>query len=98
MLALVLMAQLNPAPVVNSQSLKPISRTLETLDVRSQQQTRTEYLQKQQQWLNQNQRNYQQDRRLLEQNSLPSRLDCFPLFPPVAGYPTGTSAIDCSRP
>lgn len=98
MLVLVLMAQLNTASAIKPQPLKPISRTLETLDARSQPQAWTEYLQKQQQWLNQNQSDYQQERKHLEQNSLPSRLDCFPLFPPVADYPTGSSGIDCARP
>jgi hypothetical protein len=93
-----LIAQLNMAPATKPQLLEPIVLPPQTTDLQSQQRARTEYLRKQQQLLNQTQQDYQQDKIRLERNSLPSRLDCSPLFPPTAAYPTGTSAIDCSRP
>ncbi len=98
MLAFILLAQINAVPTTKSPSLEPVILQPQRTDLPSQQQARTEYLQKQQQLLNQTQYDYQQDKLRLERNSLPSRLDCFPLFPPVAGYPPGLSPIDCARP
>jgi hypothetical protein len=98
MLPIILVAQLNTTPATESQSLQPLILTPRSLEERSQPETRTEYLQKQQQLLNQRQQEYQQGLVRLEKNSLPSRVGCSPLFPPVADYPAGTSGMSCSRP
>jgi hypothetical protein len=47
------------------------------------------------QQVNQRQKESEEDQQKLHDRSLPSRVDCYPLFPPVSGYPPGLSSTSC---
>ncbi|XGW00138.1 MAG: hypothetical protein ACAF41_14530 [Leptolyngbya sp. BL-A-14] len=45
--------------------------------------------------VNQRQKESEADQQKLHDRSAPSRVDCYPLFPPVSGYPPGLNTISC---
>lgn len=45
--------------------------------------------------VNQRQKESEVDQQKLHNRSVPSRVDCYPLFPPVSGYPPGLNTISC---
>lgn len=97
MLHLILIAQLNILPD-NLPSLPPVSLdSHQHLDDYRQQQ-RKRQLEQQQRQMDLIQKRYQMEKQELYESLPPSRIDCFPLFPPVSGYPPGSSAISCHRP
>jgi len=96
MLHVILIAQLNTTPD-NSPPLPPVTLdSQQRLNTFSQQQW-SQKLEEQQRLLELSQKLHQLEKRELYERLPPSRLDCFPLFPPVAGYPPGSSKISCSH-
>ena len=93
MLDLILIAQLQPLPA-HVQHLPTLD--VDTTTLAKQQQTKQrQTLETQLQQVNQRQAEYQREKQALYKHLPPSRVDCYPLFPPVSGYPPGSSATSC---
>jgi hypothetical protein len=94
MLHFILIAQLSTVPDLLSPQPASIHHEQGLNDPREQQKRK---LQEQQLGLDLSQKRYELEKQELE--VLPtSRIDCFPLFPPISGFPPGTSAISCHQP